>query len=138
VAVPRPILKPQFDSSLELNSSHTVKIIGGKVKYIVTVLGIRIRTFLPDPDPELLRSTPATLKIIGGKVQVQYSGPNSGRWRIAPLFNSGTGIFLPILLPVLRIQFWDPVLFYPLDPGSGMNFFRILDDFFRILDLGSV
>jgi hypothetical protein len=31
--------------------------------------------------------------------------------------------------PVLRIRIRDPVLFYPLDPGSGsgMNFFRIPD-----------
>jgi hypothetical protein len=28
---------------------------------------------------------------------------------------------------VLRIRIRDPVLFYPLDPGSGMNFFRIPD-----------
>ncbi len=25
--------------------------------------------------------------------------------------------------PVLRIRIWDPVPFWPLDPGSGMNFF---------------
>jgi hypothetical protein len=24
---------------------------------------------------------------------------------------------------VLRIRIQDPILFYPLDPGSGMNFF---------------
>jgi hypothetical protein len=31
--------------------------------------------------------------------------------------------------PVLRIRILDPVLFHPLDPGSGseMNFFRIPD-----------
>jgi hypothetical protein len=28
---------------------------------------------------------------------------------------------------VLQIRIWDPVLFNPLDPGSGMNFFRIPD-----------
>jgi hypothetical protein len=28
---------------------------------------------------------------------------------------------------VLRIRIRDPVLFYPKDPGSGMNFFRIPD-----------
>jgi hypothetical protein len=34
--------------------------------------------------------------------------------------------------PVLRIRIRDPVLFYPLDPGSGSGM-----DFFRIPDPGS-
>jgi hypothetical protein len=28
-------------------------------------------------------------------------------------------------LPVLQIRIRDPLLFYPLDPGTGMNFFWI-------------
>jgi hypothetical protein len=37
---------------------------------------------------------------------------------------------------VLRIRIWDPMLFYPLYPGSGsgMNFFRITDLFYYDLD----
>jgi hypothetical protein len=40
---------------------------------------------------------------------------------------------------VLRIRIRDPVLFYPLDPGSGsgMNFFRISDPGSRNPDPGS-
>jgi hypothetical protein len=44
--------------------------------------------------------------------------------------------FIPILYrvpAVLRIR--DPALFYPLDPGFGMNFCRILDLGSRIPDL---
>ncbi len=38
---------------------------------------------------------------------------------------------------VLRIRIRDPVLFWPLDPGSGIGFFRISDPGSLIPDLGS-
>jgi hypothetical protein len=31
------------------------------------------------------------------------------------------------MFTVLRIRIRDPVLFYPKDPGSGMNFFQTPD-----------
>jgi hypothetical protein len=35
--------------------------------------------------------------------------------------------FIYVLFPVLRIRIRDPVPFWPLDPGSGIGFFRIPD-----------
>ncbi len=48
------------------------------------------------------------------------------------MFCSRTGLDRPELKAVLRIRIWDLVLFWPLDPGSGIGFFGS-----RIPDLGS-
>jgi hypothetical protein len=57
-----------------------------------------------------------------------------------PLKGTGTGIehYWTVLNAVLQIRIWDPVPFYPKDPGSGCG---IRDDFFsgsRISDPGSL
>jgi hypothetical protein len=68
----------------------------------------------------------AILHIEGSTQNVRHPDLQCPPFRIR---STGTLCMLNAGAPVLRIRIRDPVLFYPLDPGSGsgMNFFRIPD-----------